>query len=222
MSKFAVIGLGRFGVKLAEYLVKQGAEVLVIDNVKELVEEVKDKVSRAVILDATDEDALKSIGLKEMDAVVVAMGEHFEASVLSVAIAKKLGIKRIIAKATSDLQGEILRLVGATEVVFPEDGEAKRVARSLIEPNILDHIRITDRQSVVKMRVPKKFIGKSIIDLNLRQKYNVTVLEITSWEEGKALTTTMPAPDYVFSENEQMVVIGEKGAIEKFKKTFGE
>lgn len=222
MNRYAVIGLGRFGIKVAEYLMKQGAEVLAIDSTKEIVEEIKDKVSRAVILDATDEDALRTVGLHEMDTVIIGMGEHFEASVLIVAIARRLGIKKIVVKAINDLQGEILKLVGANEVVYPEDGEAWRLARSLLEPNILDHLRITEKQSVIKMIAPPKFNDKSIIDLNLRQKYGVTVLEITRVENEKEIPLTMPGPDFVFKEGDKMVIIGDKEAIGKFRKAFGE
>lgn len=222
MNRYAVIGLGRFGIKVCEYLMQQGAEVLALDMAQDVVEEMKDKVTRAVILDATDEAALKNVGLKEFDTVIVGMGEHFEASVLVVALSKKLGIKKIVVKALTDLQGEILRMVGASQVVYPEDGEAYRLTRSLLEPNVLDHVKITESQSVIKMLVPEKFIGKDIAELNMRQKYNVTVLEVSRTEEGKETFETMPGPDFKFKTGDRMVIIGNKDSIQKFGKTFGE
>ena len=218
MARFAIIGLGRFGRKVAEYLTQRGAEVLAVDQDKERVEEIKDKVSHAVILDATDSASLKSIGVDEMDAVIVGVGEDFEASVMAVALARKLGVKRIVAKASTDLQGEILTLVGADEVLFPEDSEALRLARTLMEPNIIDHIQITDDQSMIKVIVPTIFFDKSIVDLNLRNKFGVTVLEVSRKVGEKDEITTLPAPDFIFRVGDILVVIGEKERMEKFRK----
>lgn len=219
MPRFAVIGLGLFGRKVAEYLVERGAEVLAIDQKKERVEDIKDKVSHAVILDATDGEALKSVGVDEMDAVIVGVGENFEASVLAVAISKKLGIKRIIAKASTNIQGEILALVGAHEVIYPEDNEAKRLARSLMEPNVIDHISITGNQSLIKIITPASFYDKSIVDLNLRKKYGVTVLELARKAGGAEEVTTLPPPDFIFRKGDVLVVIGDKEHIDKFRKS---
>jgi len=229
MPRFAVVGLGRFGSKVAEYLMQKGAEVLAIDKNKERVEYVKDKVTHAVILDSSDMASLKSVGVDEMDALIVGVGDDFEASVLTVALAKKLGVKRVLAKANTDIQGEVLRHIGADEVLYPEDSEARRVARGLMEPNIIDNIRITDDQSLIRVIAPSEFVGKSITDLNLRKKYGVTVLEVTrnrrkeagaSGEnaESGAAVTTMPPPDYVFREGDEVVVIGQREHIEKFRK----
>jgi len=222
MPKFAVIGLGRFGKKLAEYLVERGAEVLAIDRKKDRVEKVKNKVRNAVILDSTNADSLKSIGVNEMDVIIVGVGENFEASVLTVALAKKLGVKHIIAKASTDLQGEILGLVGADEVVYPEDTEAERLARVLMEPHVIDHIQITGDQSLVRIVAPAKFIDRSIVDLKLRNKYGVTVLEILRNVQDSEEVITAPAPDFVLQTGDTLVVIGKEDKIKKFRKICAE
>lgn len=220
MNRYVVVGMGRFGIKLVEYLANRGAEVLAIDKERDLVEEVKDLATRAVILDAADEAALKSVGVQDYDTIIVGLGEHFEASVLIVAIAKRLGVKQVIAKAINDLQGEILELVGATEVVYPEDNEAKRLAQSLLEPNIVNHIRLTENHSLIRVVVPEKFVGKTLIDLDIRKKFAVTALEISRGEEDKAVTYTPPDPEFKFEGGDHMVIIGEKEAISKFKKAI--
>ena len=217
MPKFAVIGLGRFGFKVAEYLVEKGAEVLAIDKSKERVEKIKEKVKHAVILDATDVTSLKSVGVNEMDGIIIGVGENFEASVMAVALARKLGMTRIIAKASTNLQGEVLTLVGADEVLYPEDSEAKRLAVSLMEPNVIDHIRITGNQSLIKVVTPTEFVDKSIVDINLRKKYGVTVLEVSRTIGDEDEVTTLPPPDFVFHKGDIIVVIGDKSRIEKFR-----
>jgi len=225
MPRFAIVGLGRFGSKVAEYLMQKGAEVLAIDKDKERVEYVKDKVTHSVILDSTEMASLKSAGVDEMDALIVGVGDDFESSVLTVALAKKLGVKKVLAKANTDIQGEVLKHIGADEVLYPEDSEAQRVAQGLMEPKVIDNIRLTDDQSLIRVIAPSEFLGKSIADLNLRKKYGVTVLEIaqsredgTEEEAGNVVITTMPPPDYVFRDGDRITVIGQKDYIEKFRK----
>ena len=140
MRQFAVIGLGRFGCKVAETLAQKGASVIAVDTIQENVEKVSDFVTKAVRIDSTDEKALLACGIKDVDVAVVAMGEDIESSVLTTALLKNLDVAEIVARACSTLHAQILRLVGATRVVFPEEYMGFRVANSILSPGVLEYI----------------------------------------------------------------------------------
>ncbi|MBU1008325.1 TrkA family potassium uptake protein [Candidatus Dependentiae bacterium] len=202
--KFGVIGLGRFGYQLAEGLVKHGMEVLAIDKDEAIVASIKDKVTQAVCLNVTDEEALKSVGIEEMDTVIVAMGESFEQSVLITAILKKrLHIPYVIARSTNAIHDDILRLVGADKVVLPERYVGKRLAINLSLP-FVDLIHITDSFSVTHMKAPKDFIGKTITELNLRKTRHIACIAIK-----KGPDIVLVEPDYIIMENDELLLAGE-------------
>jgi len=202
--KFCVIGLGRFGFQLAASLAKQGMEVLAIDKDEVIVSSIKDKVTQAVCLEIRDEETLQSVGVEEMDTVIVAMGENFEKSVLITALLKKrLNIPYVIARSTYEIHDDILRLVGADKVVLPERYVGKRLAINLSLP-FVELIHITDTFSITQMQAPKEFIGKTLSELNLRKTRHISCIAI---KKGKDIV--LVDPDYVVMENDIMLLTGE-------------
>ncbi|RMF85982.1 MAG: TrkA family potassium uptake protein [Nitrospinota bacterium] len=220
--RFAVIGLGRFGFKVATTLAEKGTEVIAIDSNPELVEAIKDQVSEAVCLDSTDEKALRAIGIQDVDAVVVAIGNNIEASILTTAILKRLGVGRIIARAMTSLQGQILQEVGARRVVYIEEQMGEQVARSLVAPNIQEHITLSTGHSLVQLIPKKGFIGKTIREIDFRAKYGVNVIAIerripTITDKGENAFETqindLPSPDDRIEENDILWVVGNEERI---------
>jgi len=202
--KFCVIGLGRFGFHLAIGLSKQGMEVLAIDRDEAIVSSIKDKVTQAICLDIRDEESLQSVGVEDMDTVIVAMGESFEQSILITALLKKrLNIPYVIARSTYAIHDDILKLVGADKVVLPERYVGKRMAINLSLP-FVELINITDTFSMTQLRAPKNFIGKTIAELELRKKNRIACMAI---KKGKDII--LVDPDYVIMENDVMLLSGE-------------
>lgn len=202
--KFCIIGLGRFGYQLAESLAKQGMEVLAIDKDESIVISIKDKVTQAICLKITDEESLVSIGIEDMDTVVVAMGENFEQSVLITAILKKrLNIPYVIARSTNAIHDDILRLVGADKVVLPERYVGKRLAINLSMP-FVELIHITDTFSITQLRAPREFIDKTIADLKLRRTRQVNCIAVKKGDD-----IVLVDSDYIIMENDVLLLAGE-------------
>ncbi|MGE4286599.1 MAG: TrkA family potassium uptake protein [Phycisphaerae bacterium] len=182
MRKFAVIGLGRFGMRLATELSGSGAEVIAIDVKREEIESIRDKVTMAVRLDSADEEALKSQGIQNVDVAIVGIGEGrggFEAAILTVVNLKNLGVKHIYARAISRVSGQVFKAVGATEIVYPEIEAAERWACKLVTPQISETINIAPNYKIARLKAPESFVGKTIADLQLRQRFNVNVVLIS-------------------------------------------
>lgn len=220
MRKFAVIGLGRFGSTVAEALSQRGAEVIAIDKNPEIVEKFKEMVTLAVRLDSTDEEALRSQGVDKVDAAIVSIGE-FESSILTTALLKKIGVPRVITRAShtvSHIQEKVLNLVGADRVILPEEEMGKKLAQSLIVSNILDYLPVTDRYSVAEIRAPQNFWEKKIGDLKIRQKYRVNILEIRklSQKQDKVEKVNyLPQASDIIEKGDILMVIGEEEDIER-------
>jgi len=216
MRQFAVIGLGRFGMTVAETLAKKGAPVLAIDSDPDVIERVKDMVSDAVQMDSTDESALRQSGVLDVDVVVVSIGECVEASILTTALLKRMGAKMIVARANSDIHGQILKLVGADRVVYPEYDEGVRIANTIFLPSILERVEFPGGITLTEMRAPKKFVGKTLSELQLRTKYgiNVVFFKREGAKKGEPETRFVPKPDYRISKDDIMVIVGDTKAIE--------
>lgn len=174
----AVIGLGQFGRGLAEALALRGVEVIAIDRSRDLVEDVRDEVTLAVAMDATDEDALRANLPPNLSAAVVGIGNNFEATVLVTVLLKQLGVGRVIARAASPLAARILAKVGADEVVNPEEESAARWANRMRAPNLLSQIEFHDGYSIVELGVPRGWVGKTLVELNLRAKAGLHVVAL--------------------------------------------
>jgi len=215
-NRFAIIGLGRLGSHLARYLSERGAEVIAIDKEMRVVEAIKDQVDFAVRLDSVDEEALRAQGIDKVDVAIVAIGEDFESNILTVALLKKIGVKEVIARASSEIQRQILKLIGADRVIFPEADTAERLAQSLISPSILDYIPLTDGRSIAQINAPKPFHGKTIAELKIRTKYGVNIIAIK--RSGPEEITEMPTPDYAIREGDILVVVGANEDIDRLSK----
>ncbi len=180
MNKICVIGLGRFGMFLAERLAADGLEVLAIDSKQELVESIKDKVALAVRADARDEEVLSSLGVDTMDLVIVAIGDDFEAAELSLMACRVLGVPRIYARAHDHVKRRILQALGADQVIMPEEETALRLAQRLSMPALTESIELDRDHSMVQMPAPTKAVGHSMTELKLREKYSLNLVAIKS------------------------------------------
>lgn len=213
-KSFAVIGAGRFGASVALSFVKIGHDVLVIDSDEKIIQELSDRVTHAVQADTTNEHVLKTLGITNFDAVVVAIGTSLQASILTCIILKELGTKYILAKAQTDLHGRVLEKIGVNRVVFPERDMGLRIARSLSSRNILDFIEFSPDYSVTELIAPQKMHGKTLGGLHLRAKHGVNVIAIRSGEK----INISPLADDVIKKDDLLIVIGENKVLEKFIK----
>jgi len=224
MKQFAVIGLGKFGMKVAHTLTEKGGQVLAVDEDIRKVEEVKDHVAQAVCLDSTDEDAMRAAGLEDVDAAIVGAGENLEFSILATAILKKLGVPNIVARAVSDLHAQILERVGATRVIMVEEQMGEQVARSIIAPEIHEQFALATGHSLAEVVPRPEFIGQTIGKINFRQQYGVNIIAIQKrlpivTPEGKnsfqVLINDLPKPTDVIEDNDVLVVVGSDENIER-------
>ncbi len=222
MNRFAVIGLGRFGQKLAIALAMSGAEVIAIDRNREEIELIRDQVSLAVRLDSTDEDALKAQGVDKCDVAIIGIGqEGFESAILTVVNLRQLGVKKILARAESLVAGEVFSKVGATDVIYPEIESAQRWAYKLIAPQIGEKIDFAPGYSLARVKAPPSFDGKTVMDLQLRQKYGVNLVAIKRDEHNKkkksdsAKIINVPMPSTVVYENDILMVAGSDADLAK-------
>ncbi len=208
---FAVIGLGRFGSSVATTLVELGHQVLGVDRDGDKVQDLAQTVTHVVQADATDEDVLRSLGLRNFPTVVVAIGQDLEASVLVTMLLKEMGVARVVAKAASVTHGKLLARIGADRVVFPERDMGVKVARSLAEHDILDYIEVTPDVSVAEVVAGEKLWGKNLRQLDLRARFRVTVLAL---RRGDGVLIS-PHPDEPIRRGDILVVIGENDNLEK-------
>jgi len=224
-KKFCVIGLGYFGSNLARSLTKNGAEVLAIDKNIKRVEEVQDEVAVAVVLDSTDKDALSSQGVQDFDAVIVAIGEGFESSITTTSILQELGVKNIYNRMVSKLHARLLKLLGIENILLPEAEAADHLARRFVMPGLIDTFPLSHSHSIFVVKSPKRFIGKTIRESNLRIEYNLNVVTIkklasvfnqTSDSVFEAETIGVPDPSYRFEENDLLVLFGNDKDLRNF------
>lgn len=214
MSKqFAIIGMGRFGSSVARTLYEMEYEVMGIDEDEERINENIHYVTHAVAADSTDERALREIGIRNFDVVVVAIGADIQASILTVLILKEMGVKKIVAKAQNERHGQVLYKVGADRVVFPERDMGVRVAHNLISANVLDFIELAEDYSVAEVVVSPKLVGKTLRQLDIRARYEVNVIAIKSDERFNIA----PRPDEVIQYNDVLVVIGNNKHLKEFE-----
>ncbi|MFD0828019.1 potassium channel family protein [Neobacillus sp. M.A.Huq-85] len=211
-EQYAVIGLGRFGLSIATKLFESGKEVLGVDVNEERVDDAHPYTTHALIADSTDAEALKSIGIRNFDNVIVAIGNDIQASILSVLLLKELGVKKVIAKALNKLHGQVLKKVGADWVVYPERDMGIRVAHQLLSPNVLNFIEISKDYSVEEVKIPEKMTEQTLRELDLRAKFNLTVIAI---RHGNEINIT-PSPDKKIASGDVLVVIGENSDLEQF------
>lgn len=218
MQNIAVIGLGRFGTALAVELEAAGAEVLAIDTDHDGVDDVAGLVQAAHCLDATDPEALKAIGLAELDLVIVAIGENFESTQSCVLALEQIGVKRIWARAQTDDRLEILKRIGAHEVVSPEVESAKRVALQLTHPLLAESVDLGDGVIAATIPVPRTDIGKTLAEVGASADHDVLVVRVTRYDEnGVRLGVVIPATaGTVLEENDELTLVGSLESIARF------
>ena len=215
MKRFAVIGLGNFGFHAAKALFEDDNEVVAIDTDKGRVQAIDPHSTEAVVLDATDKDALKSLGLENMDGVIVSTGTKISTSILICLYLQEIGVKKILAKALDDDHAKILRRVGATEIIHPERDMALRVSRGLSRPNVLDFVPLADDYDLVQVGPPREFIGKSLKDLNLRAKYNVHIIAIHEIVPENFIL--VPPANFVIKDSDILIMLGKSEDIKRIK-----
>lgn len=208
---FLVIGAGRFGSSIAKTLSEIGKEVLLLDLNSDKLQSLKDEVTHTVIADATDENCLKVLEVNSFDAAIVAIGSNLTASILITLQLKEMGVKKVICKAVTELQAKILYKLGASQVIFPERDTGIRVAHNLVSANLIDIIEIDPKYSLFETRVPDKWINKSIIDIDMRNKYGLNLLAIKK-DDNVDVT---PMPTQILNEGDLMILLGEKSSLKK-------
>ncbi len=217
MAKFVVIGLGKFGFYLAKKLAEEKQEVLCLDKDENVIEQISEDVSEAIIGDATRKEVLKGLGIQEADRVVVAIGD-LSASILITLYLKELGCKFILAKANDEDHARILSLLGADKIVIPEKDAAIKEAQGLVTPNILDFLPLLPGFSVAQIDPPPAFIGKSFKELQLRSKYHVYVIAIRNKHTGRLVL--LPSADHVIEKDEELYLVGRKEELTAISKNI--
>jgi len=212
-KQFVIIGLGRFGSSIAKTLYSLGNDVLAIDKDEDVVQEIADSVTHAVQLDATDENALRTLGIRNFDVAVVTIGDNIQSSIMATLLVKELGVKYIIAKGHSDLHAKVLYKIGADRVVLPEKDMGVRVAHNLVSANILDYIELSEDYSIMEIQVIKEWAGNTLKELKLRSKYGINVMAIKRGDE----VNLSPAADDVIEENDIIVSIGSAEDLSKLE-----
>lgn len=213
LNQFVIIGLGRFGSSLGRELIELGYEVLGVDRDEEKVDEMNGVLTHAVVADGTEEDVLRSIGVRNFDCGVVAIGNDIQASILAAILLKDLGVKKVVAKAVSELHGRVLEKIGVDRVVYPERDMGIRVAHQLVSPNLLDYIELSKQYTIVELGVPKCISGKTLAAINPRGRFGCSVVAINK-PKGMVIA---PTADDVLHENDVMVVIGTNEQVEQFQ-----
>ena len=210
---YGVIGLGRFGTALVQTLAEAGKEVIAIDKNEEKVKAVRRYTDYAFVVDNLSEDALKETGMQNCGTVTVCIGEQVDISILTTMLVIKLGVPQVIAKAASEVHGEVLKRLGAT-VVYPEADMAVRIGKRLISGNLLDYIALGDGVEVRRITVGGRMLGKSVRTLDLRKAYGINIIAV---EHGQQTNVEFSA-DYTFKEGDTVAVIGKVAKIDKFEK----
>ena len=215
----AVIGLGTFGGKTAVRLFEKGVEVIAIDKDQKLVEKLKDRVTHAVSLDVTDESSLRSVNIADVDVAVIAIGDHIEMSIMAVAMLRKLGVGRVIARATTLLHEHILKEIGASEIIKVEEEMGEIIASKIVAPHVLQRFNFASGYSLVEIKLGKKYEGLTLVESKIRQNYSLNIVATQKripyiTEEGKAAyrikINDCPMPMDMIEANDVLVLVGSE------------
>jgi len=213
MKDIVVVGLGVFGCEIAIQLEKKGNHVLAVDLNPDEVDRIKDYVTGAVVADVTDEDALKELEISKFDLVILGIGSNFEQLVLGATHLKRLKVKYIIARATTEIQKEILVRIGADEVILPEKQSAVHLAARISVPNILEYLELDEGINLTEIHVDHRLAGKTLVELNLRQKHHITALVLKRKGQQPKIISD---PDIILMIDDCLVVFGRQDAIEHY------
>lgn len=214
MKSYMVVGLGRFGTQVAKKLYELGCEVLAIDNSSTKVQQLSNDVTHAVVGDARDKEVLKALGAKDFDCAVVAIGDSLADSVLATMNLKELGVKKVICKASDETHRQVLKKLGADQVLIPEHEQADRLAKSLASRNVLDYIELSDDYGIIEVPAPGAWLEKSLIELNVRAKLGVNILAVRRGGE----ITVSPSADFRILQGDVLVVLGDTAALNAMQK----
>lgn len=213
MSQVAVVGLGRFGSHIVKALYEFGHEVLAIDKDPESVQRIKDNATQAVVVDGRDKERLRALGLKDFDTVIVSLGEDIEASALVALHLREIGVKKVIAKAGSDDHAKLLEMLGVHEIVFPERQAARRLAHRLRHANLLDYVPLGGDHSIQEITPPADFVGQSLEELRLRNRFKVQVLAIRDARTDRLEVN--PTAGYRIQQTDVLVVLGHNDDLDR-------
>ncbi len=215
MKRAVVIGLGIFGYHIARTLFENGFEVVAIDKNKDVIQKIRDYSTKAVLADGTDQDVMDEIGIGEDDIAIISFGEDLAAATLITLHLKQMKVKNIIVKAPNEDHKKILEKVGATEVIIPEMDVAKKLAKSLVSPNVMDYIPLSDDYLIFELAPPNSFLGKTLAQLQLRNRFNIEVIAVRDVIADHI--HMVPHADFVVKDGEVLVVIGKEKDIGKIK-----
>ena len=208
-KQYVVIGLGRFGTSVAETMYNMGHDVLAVDTHEDRIQNISDKVTHAVIADATDEASLRAIGIRNFEIAVVSIGENIQASIMTTLLLKELGVKYVVTKANNAMHAKVLMKIGADRVVFPEKDMGVRVAHDLVSSNILEYIELSADYSIAEFLCPKSWVNKNLVEINIRSNYGINVIAI---KKGDNIDVSPSAYERL-SEEDVIVAIGEIDAL---------
>ena len=214
MKSYVVIGLGRFGSEVARRLFEQGCEVLAVDTNSELIQNISPDVTHAVVADGRDKGVLRALGAAEFDCAVVGIGDSLADSVLITLNLKELGVPKVVCKAHDDTHRQVLKKLGADQIVIPEQEQAYRLARSLSSQNVLDYIELSEDYGIIDIPAPDSWAGKSLRELNVRAKLGVNILAV---KRDQAVNVS-PAADYAISKGDILVILGDTAALKAVQK----
>lgn len=224
MARYAVIGLGRFGMTVANILSESGMDVIAIDKSQELVDDVSGRVTSAICMDSTDEAALRSQNLNEADAVIIGIGSNIQESILTAAILRKIGVGIIYAKVENRLHGRILELIGVQNILLPEEIVGTQLAKTLISKNVREYISLSSGHVVMEMVAPREFVGRDLQDLSLPTNRGVNIIAIkfnslSVTEDGRNVVeqkmNDMPGANDTINEGDVLIMMGPKGNVDK-------
>lgn len=224
MARYAVIGLGRFGMTVATILAEYGMDVLAIDKSQELIDEVSGKVAHAICMDSTDENTLRTLNLNEVDAVIIGIGSNIQECILTAAILKKIGVSVIYAKVENRLHGRIMELIGVQHILLPEEIVGNQLAKKLISTNILEYTNLSSGHTMIELIAPKDFVGKTLQELSLPLNRGINVIAIkynylSVTEDGRNVIekrlNDMPGANDVVNDGDVLILLGPKGNVDK-------
>lgn len=213
-KQYVVIGCGRFGQSVAIKLAELGSEVMAVDASAEIIQTLSEKVTYAVQADVTDENAIKALGIRNFDVAIITIGSDIQASILVTLMVKEMGIKQIIAKAQNASHAKVLYKIGANRVVFPEKEMGIKVAKSLVSSNVLELIDLAPDYSILEISMNDEWIGKSLVEINMRRRYSISVIAIRRGDEMDINV----GPDQILLKDDILVVIGHNNDLQKIEK----
>jgi len=223
--KYIIVGMGNFGGYLSMRLTDLGHEVIGVDNSENRIDLIKDKITHAVTMNATDTQAVKNLPLKDCDVVIIAIGEDVGASILSTAIFKQLNVKRIIARAINDLHETVIRSIGVDEIIHPEEETADRLSKRLQMKGVMDSLEISDEYNIVEVKVPKRYLGMIVSEADIRKEFFLNILTVIKLEDKTNVlgiktqekkVIGVISPDYLFEEGDILLLFGKIKNIQKF------